>query len=85
MKKYVVPIASSDVDLARIKFAEPLYCEIDNNKINITYKKYLDSNTHKTVKNKTGVTFKGEIVKNEETVDLVGDFYCSNKFKILYI
>lgn len=37
------------------------------------------------MKNKTGVTFKGEIVKNEETVDLVGDFYCSNKFKILYI
>ena len=52
MKKYVVPIASSDVDLNRIKFAEPLYCEIDNNKINLTYKKYLDSNTHKTVKNK---------------------------------
>ncbi len=85
MKKYVVPIASSDVDLNSIKFTEPLYCEIDNNKINLTYKKYLDSNTYKTVKNKTGVTFKGEIVKNEETVDLVGDFYCSNKFKILYI
>ena len=85
MKKYVVPIANSDVDLNRIKFAEPLYCEIDNNKINLTYKKYLDSNIHKTVNNKTGVTFKGEIVKNEETVDLVGDFYCSNKFKILYI
>ena len=85
MKKYVVPIASRDIDLNSIKFAEPLSCEIDNNKINLTYKKHLDSNTHKIVKNKTGVNFKGEIVKNEETIDLVGDFHCSNKFKILYV
>ena len=54
MKKYVVPIASRDIDLSRIKFSEPLSCEIDNNKINITYKKHLDSNTYKTVKN-TGI------------------------------
>ena len=77
MKKYVVPIASRDIDLSRIKFSEPLSCEIDNNKINITYKKHLDSNTYKTVKNKTGVNFKGEIVKNKDTIDLVGDFHCS--------
>ena len=85
MKKYVVPIASRDIDLSRIKFSEPLSCEIDNNKINITYKKHLDSNTYKTVKNKTGVNFKGEIVKNKDTIDLVGDFHCSTQFKILYI
>ena len=85
MKKYVVPIASRDIDLSRIKFSEPLSCEIDNNKINITYKKHLDSNTYKTVKNKTGVNFKGEIVKNKYTIDLVGDFHCSTQFKILYI
>ena len=46
MKKYVVPIAGRDIDLSRIKFSEPLSCEIDNNKINITYKKHLDSNTY---------------------------------------
>ena len=85
MKKYVVPITSRDIDLSRIKFSEPLSCEIDNNKINITYKKHLDSNTYKTVKNKTGVNFKGEIVKNKYTIDLVGDFHCSTQFKILYI
>lgn len=85
MKKYVVPITSRDIDLSRIKFSEPLSCEIDNNKINITYKKHLDSNTYKTVKNKTGVNFKGEIVKNKDTIDLVGDFHCSTQFKILYI
>lgn len=85
MKKYVVPIASRDIDLSRIKFSEPLSCEIDNNKINITYKKHLDSNTYKTVKNKTGVNFKGEVVKNKDTIDLVGDFHCSTQFKILYI
>lgn len=85
MKKYVVPIAGRDIDLSRIKFSEPLSCEIDNNKINITYKKHLDSNTYKTVKNKTGVNFKGEIVKNKDTIDLVGDFHCSTQFKILYI
>ena len=39
MKKYIVQIASRDIDLSRIKFSEPLSCEIDNNKINITYKK----------------------------------------------
>lgn len=72
-------------NLSRIKFSEPLSCEIDNNKINITYKKHLDSNTYKTVKNKTGVNFKGEIVKNKDTIDLVGDFHCSTQFKILYI
>lgn len=27
MKKYVVPIASMDIDLSRIKFSEPLSCE----------------------------------------------------------
>ena len=32
MKKYVVPIAGWDIDLSRIKFSEPLSCEIDNNK-----------------------------------------------------
>ncbi len=85
MKKYIVQIASRDIDLSRIKFSEPLSCEIDNNKINITYKKHLDSNTYKTVKNKTGVNFKGEIVKNKDTIDLVGDFHCSTQFKILYI
>lgn len=85
MKKYVVPIASRDIDLNSIKFVEPLSCEIDNSQINLTYKKHLDSNTHKTVKNKTGVNFKGEIVKNKDTIDLVGDFHCSNKFKILYL
>lgn len=85
MKKYVVPITSRDIDLSRIKFSEPLSCEIDNNKINITYKKHLDSNTYKTVKNKTGVNFKGEVVKNKDTIDLVGDFHCSTQFKILYI
>lgn len=72
-------------NLSRIKFSEPLSCEIDNNKINITYKKHLDSNTYKTVKNKTGVNFKGEVVKNKDTIDLVGDFHCSTQFKILYI
>ena len=82
MKKYIVQIASRDIDLSRIKFSEPLSCEIDNNKINITYKKHLDSNTYKTVKNKTGVNFKGEIVKNKDTIDLVGDFHCSTQFKI---
>ena len=85
MKKYIVQIASRDIDLSRIKFSEPLSCEIDNNKINITYKKHLDSNTYKTVKNKTGVNFKGEVVKNKDTIDLVGDFHCSTQFKILYI
>ena len=37
MKKYVVPIASRDIDLSRIKFSEPLSCEIDSNKININF------------------------------------------------
>ena len=37
------------------------------------------------MKNKTGVNFKGEIVKNKDTIDLVGDFHCSTQFKILYI
>jgi len=84
MKKYVIPIASSDVDLNRINFQEPLQCTINDNKINITYKKYIDPNTHKTVKNKKGINFKGEIVKVEDAINLVGNFHYSKKLKILW-
>lgn len=84
MKKYVIPIASSDVDLNRINFQEPLQCTINDNKINITYKKYIDPNTHKTIKNKKGINFKGKIVNVEDAINLVGNFHYSKKLKILW-
>ena len=77
MKKYVIPIASSDVDLNRINFQEPLQCTINDNKINITYKKYIDPNTHKTIKNKKGINFKGKNPYTEMSYkgsDLYSDF-----------
>lgn len=83
MKKYVIPIASDDIDLKSIKFKEPLQCII-NNKINITYKKYIDPNTHETIKNKFGINFNGEIVKKEDTINLVGNFCYSKKLRNLW-
>lgn len=83
MKKYVIPIASDDIDLKSIKFKEPLQCVI-NNKINITYKKYIDPNTHETIKNKFGINFNGEIVKKEDTINLVGNFCYSKKLRNLW-